>query len=257
MTYSSVKEKTLYIDLTDTNGLKIKGILRGDFDSPLVVMMHGRPGSGNELLQYLGARYLYEQGLSTLRLFMYDFEPTARNLLDCTLQTHTDDFDAVIAELRKKGVPEIFAVGHSYGGLTILKSKSTLEGAVLWDPTHGLIFQDNGEWRHDFPERIHDNLIVGLGGHGYILSKRMQDEDKVLGDNSEWAAAKGYPLKLIAAGKGRMSHLGRKYVNAADEPKQFVEIAEAHHNFEDSDEVILRLFDETHNWFERILSGAK
>lgn len=251
--YQTVPEKTLYIDLPNTDGLKIKGILRGELTQPLVVMMHGRPGSGNELLQYLGARYLYEQGFSSLRLFMYDFEPQARNLLDCTLQTHADDFDAVIDYLREKNVPKVFALGHSYGGLTILKSKAKLDGAVLWDPTHGLVWSHDAAWQKDFPEKTCDGVVIGLAGNGYIASERMVAENRALGDTSAWAAHKGYSLKLIAAGKGEMVSLGKKYVQAADEPKAFVEIAEAHHQFEDSDEVVRQLFDETVQWFKELM----
>ncbi len=254
MTYRAVSEKTIYIDLPKTNGLKIKGILRGDFTVPLVVMMHGRPGSGNELLQFLGARYLHEKGFSTLRLFMYDFEKTTRNLLDCTLQTHTEDFEAVVNYLKRQNVPKIFAVGHSYGGLTILKSQAKLDGAVLWDPTHGLIWHDEPDLGTDFPKKTYDNVVVGLAGPGYITPKPMEDDDLAMGDTTNLAAHKGYPLKLIAAGKGKMSHLGKRYIKAADEPKKFLEIADAHHQLEDSDEVMQKLFKETVQWFERILN---
>ena len=138
MRYSAIKEKTVFFDLPHAKGLRIKGILRGEFAGPLAVMMHGRPGSGNELLQYLGARYLHGRGISTLRLFMYGSEPRTRNVADCTLQTHVDDFEAVIRKLREQNAAQIFAIGHSYGGLTILKSTAKLDGAVLWDPSHGL-----------------------------------------------------------------------------------------------------------------------
>jgi hypothetical protein len=56
------------------------------------------------LLSYLAARDLSEKGISSLRLFMYNFSPNTRNLLDCTLETHVEDFDAVIAELPNRGV---------------------------------------------------------------------------------------------------------------------------------------------------------
>ncbi len=253
--YRAVTEETLLIDLPSAGGLKIKGILRGEFTQPLIVMMHGRPGSGNELLQYLGARYLHEQGFASLRLFMYDFEPNTRNLLDCTLQTHADDFDAVIDYLRGQKVPKVFAVGHSYGGLTILRSKSKLDGAVLWDPTHGLVWHGDQSWKKDLLEEEYKKIIIMLSGYGCILPKAMREEDYAFGDNSSWATHKGYPLKLIAAGKGAMVDLGQKYIAAADESKQFIKIPDAHHQFEDSDEVVLRLFEETSGWFKEIIDG--
>ncbi len=252
MSYAVVPESTVYVDLPD--GHKIKGILRGNLKKPLVVMMHGRPGSGNELLQFLGARHLHEKGFSVLRLFMYDFEETARNLLGCTLQTHTEDFETVVNYLKKQNVPKIFAIGHSYGGLTILKSKTKIDGAVLWDPTHGLIWHEEGDWQQNFPEKIYDDIIVGIAGNGYIVPKTMNEQDMAMGDTTNLAAQKGYPLKIIAAGKGAMSHLGMRYFEVADEPKEFIEISEAHHQFEDSDEVMRQLFEETVQWFEGILN---
>lgn len=151
LSYESIEEETLYFELPDTDGLKIKGILRGKFDKPLAVIMHGRPGAGNDLLPYLAARYLYEKGISSLRLFMYDFLPKTRNLLDCTLETHVADFDVVIAELRRRQAEKIFGVGHSFGGLTILRSDSKLNGAVLWDPTHGSVWAEQPASDENFP----------------------------------------------------------------------------------------------------------
>ncbi len=249
MSYRSVPEETLYINLPDTDGLKLKAILRGSFDQPLVVMVHGRPGEGNELLQYLGARYLYEQGFASLRLFMYDFSPDTRDLLDCTLDTHAADFTAVIEYIRDRGAKTVFGVGHSYGGLTILKSDAKLDGAVLWDPTHGSVWQD-AELDLDFSEEVVGDMTIVRGGYGYIVPTAQREYDKRLGDTSAWAAHKGYPIEVISAGQGSMTHLGKRYVESADEPKRQVVIADAHHQFEDSDEVVIRLFQETASWLK-------
>ncbi len=247
--YQDHDEENIYFNLPHTSGLRIRGILRGGLDKPLVVIMHGRPGSGNELLPYLAARFLFENGYSCLRLFMYDFEPNTRDLLDCTLDTHVDDFDTVISELRKRKVPKIFAVGHSYGGITILKSHAKLDGAILWDPTHGLVFRESHEGNKKYPEKTIGNIVIGTAGPGYINGSLAAIKlDKKLNDTTSWAAGKGYPLKIIAAGMGIMAHLGKKYFEAADDPKEYVVIDEAHHQFEDSDSVVFRLFEETLDW---------
>lgn len=252
--YEATKEQTLFIDLPDTNGLKIKGILRGELTQPLVVMMHGRPSDGNHRLQYLGARYLYEHGFSSLRLFMYDFEPNTRNLLNCTLQTHADDFDAVIRYVRNQAVPKVFGVGHSYGGITVLKAKEKLDGAVLWEPTHGLIWHDEAYQKEEAqtaPEKIIDDFNIGLAGPGYVEPHRMVKEDNELKDNSKWAARKSYPLKFIAAPGGVLKDYIKLYAEVADEPKAYVEISGAGHSFDESDDIMLQLFVETVSWLER------
>ncbi len=250
--YQAAPEKMVFIDLPNTDGLKIKGILRGSLNRATVVMVHGLPGEGNELLQFLGARYLYERGFTSLRLFLYAFEPNTRNLVDCTLQTHTDDFDVVVQYLRNKQVPKVYAEGHSYGGATILKAQSKLDGAVLWDPSHGLVFRDAKIIKHYENAAVKEvgDLKLYLDGYGYIEPTTITKEQDNMGDTSSWAAHKNYPLKVISAGKGAMVELGKRYIDAADEPKEQSVISEAHHQFEDSDEIMLDLFKQTADWFE-------
>ena len=250
--YRNIPEKTLYIDLPKSGNLRIKGILRGELTQPLAVIMHGRPGSGNDLLPYLGARYLYEHGLASLRLFMYDVEPSTRNLADCVLETHVQDFERVAQYLRDHKVPQIFAVGHSYGGLTILSSKVVLDGAVLWDASHGLAWQDT-KLAREMEDVETASLVIGLNGRGYVTPKLMHEFDQSLGDNSSWSAHKGYPLKIITAPEGRLAEYGKKYFERADKPKQYVEIPEAGHSFNESDAITFKLFKETADWFKEIL----
>lgn len=253
MKYRTVKEETVFVDLPNSGGLKIKAILRGSWSQPMVVLVHGRPGTGNDCLQYLAARYLYEQGLSSLRLFLYDFDVHARNLLDCTVQTHADDFDTVIRYARHKGVKQVFGVGHSYGGPTILRAKEKLDGIVLWDPSHGLSFQ---EYHSDeYPEKLVGNINIGMAGYGYIEPKAMLDDEKTWGDNSDWALNHNCPFKVISAGNGILKSYGKKYVAAAHEPKQYTKISGAGHLFDDSDEVMIKLFDETTSWLKGIVHG--
>ena len=254
MRYPAAIEKVVFFDLPHAPGLRIKGILRGDIKTqPVAIMMHGRPSTGNSLLQYIGARFLSGRGIATLRLYMYDTEPHTRNLVDCTLQTHVDDFEAVVRALRSQGVKQIFGIGHSYGGLTILKSTVALESAVLWDPAHGLWWVEDREapFRKTYPEEQSGEYIIGLAGAGYINSSvAAKTYDEQLGDTSSWAA-KEYPLQIVSAGKGALVDLADKYMAAAHEPKRHVIVPEAHHNFEDSDAVMLDLFDQTLYWLAR------
>lgn len=252
MRYPAIQEKAIFFDLPHTDGLRIKGILRGELNGPLAVMMHGRPGDGNALLQYLCARYLHEHGISTLRLFMYDFQPRTRNLLDCNLQTHVDDFEAVVNELRGQNVSQLVAVGHSYGGLTILKSRAKLDAAVLWDPSHGQWWVEDRDrlFAEEYRETRVGKYIIGIGGHGWVYPAAAHEYDMQLGDTSD-LAVKDYPLKIISAGKGALTDLCERYIQQAHEPKSHMVIKDAHHSFEDSDAVMLKLFEETYDWFAK------
>ncbi|MEO6761223.1 MAG: alpha/beta hydrolase [Candidatus Saccharimonadales bacterium] len=254
MRYRLMDEELVRIDLPGTKNLHIEGILRGSYDHPLVIMMHGRPGGGNGLLQYLGARYLYEQGFASLRLSMYSFEPNTRDLLDCKLQTHVDDFETVVDYVRQQGTKTVFGAGHSYGGLTILKSKAQLDGAVLWDPSHGNYWTEHSEPDPEFPEKTVGDIVVGLAGHGYVVSSAMNQADFAMGDTTTWAAGKGYPLEIISAEKGELAQLGKRYIEVADEPKRQVVVGGAHHSFQDSDEVTMELFKQTADWLKGIIN---
>jgi len=253
MTYSAMPEETLYIPLQEDGELRIKGILRGSLDKPVVVMMHGRSGMANSLLQYLGARYLAEQGFSTLRLFMYAPEINCRSILDCTLGTHVADFDTVIEYLRSRDVKTIFATGHSYGGMTILRSHMYLDGAVLWDPSHGSYWQEHTN--EPVSEKIIDNMVIGTLGKGYVLPKKLWEHERTVGDTTYWAVGKGYPLEIISAGDSPLAPLGKRYAEVADKPSKHVVLSNAHHQFEDSDEVMEQLLKETANWFKEILDA--
>ena len=250
ITYNNSIEQDIVIDLPD--GKKIHGILRGSIspDSPIAIIIHGRPGTGNELLQFLFARYLHEHHISSLRLFMYDFESEYRNIVETDLDVHADDLDVVVNHLRKQGIVKIFATGHSYGGLTILRSKALLESAVLWDPTHGLAFSD-GLDDPIYPETHLRDIVYVPTGCGYMYPEKQYLYDINIGDNSSWAYSKNYPIKYITAGKGILKPFVNKYFEQTRGAKSIVNIEEAHHQFTDSDEMIDVLFQETLDWFNR------
>ena len=150
MKYANRFERDINIDLPD--GKKIHGILRGELDNskPFIVMMHGRPGNGNELLQFLG-------------------------------------------------------------------SPAQLDAAVTWDASRGGFWQnETREGKDDFPEKACDDLAIGVGGLGYISTRRIEQYDIDMGDTTNWAAKKGYPIKFITADKGVYVDMTKQYYEVAD-----------------------------------------
>ena len=261
MQYTETDEQRLVIDLPGSGGLKLYSWLRGSLDRPVVVIMHGRHGGANNTLPYLGARFLTERGFATLRLAMYGYGEGARDQFDCTLDTHVADFDAVVDYLRRQGVKTIYGVGHSYGGLTIIKSKAKLDGAALWDPSHGLAWQPPiaDSWLTHARYKKVDGMLVMLNASGAVLSQTADDYDEAMGDTTQWAAGKGYPLKIISAdhSHGILTELNERYIAAADTPKAHVVIDGAGHGFDESDAIMGKLFEETANWFEQQLEQLK
>lgn len=248
MTYSLKTEEKLTFELPDTDGLEIRGLLRGSLDMPLAIIMHGRGGSPNDTIYFLLARYLAERGIASLRLSMYDSGDSSRNLVDCTLETHAYDFSAVVDELRKRGASKLYAVGHSYGGLTVLMSDRRLDCAVLWDPTPGAWWVDNPKDDIDDSELTAGEIIINPDGRGYIYGRKAKEFDSNLGDTTSLASDKGYPLMAITGSESVIHSYVERYVGVADEPKELVVIDGATHQMDDSDFVIEQLLSTTHRW---------
>jgi len=259
LTYSTQQEEKIEIPIPGTK-LHINGILRGSWDQPLIILMHGLPSSNRSLLPFLGAKLLSESGFATLRLNMYDHEAGTRDMVDCLLQTHADDFDVVVEYVRKKNSPKIMAAGHSYGGLTILRSKAKLDAAVLWDSSH---FECSKEFddERDKTERPvvveEEGIVAYLSGQGYLDSIPMVEERrKLMQILEEELAQKDYPLLFIAAGNGALLPYLQRYMTVANDPKELVIVESASHTLDDTDEILFKTFDNTIKWFEQY-TGAK
>lgn len=254
LSYSAHPEEKVQIPIPGTD-LHINGMLRGEWNQPLVILMHGLPSSNRALLPFLGSKLLFEAGFATLRLNMYDHEPGTRDMVDCLLQTHADDFDTAVEYAKSKGVPQIMAAGHSYGGLTILRSKAELDGAVLWDPSS---FKCSQEFDENFragecPLKLErEGIIAYLGGHGYLDPIAMVEERVEFADTPpEDLAKKEFPVMFIAAGDGGLLPYVREYFAVANDPKELAIVDGASHTLDDTDEILFETFNKTISWFKK------
>src|SRR3989344_1297461 len=120
-------EKEIKIKTSD--GKYIYGVLRlpnsGTLlrERPLIIFVHGLTGHKNEHIFFNSARFFANRDWPSFRFDLYGDEKYSRHLQNCTLDTHAKDLDQVIDYFKNRGVKKVFVVGHSYGGLTILKSK--------------------------------------------------------------------------------------------------------------------------------------
>lgn len=236
----SAKEKLIRIPVG--KGKSIKGYLRGPLSKPLVIFVHGLTGDPNEHQFYNGARYLEKHGLSTFRYYLYDSRP----LRQATLKTHAADLDKVVAYFRKRGKRKIFAVGHSYGGPTILLSKQKdLDGAVLWDPSYKPGKGLSSILRYD--KRLKAYRLRWY--IEYLLGKRMIDVDLKI-PWEDLGKDIVFPLKVVLAGKGvlRKSH---RYAANAQGKSDWEAIEGASHCFYE-DGVAEKLYASTVKWFKGI-----
>jgi len=265
----AVADPTVFeIDLPNTGGLQISGLMYGELaaDCPVVVMMHGRGDSPADPLQREGAEYLSRRlGVAVLCLAMYGDAadtPNTRRLLDCTLATHVADFGVVVEHLRTVvKASKIFGVGHSYGGATILGSDKALDGAVLWDPSHGQLWQDRCAYTEaDTEGHWEGDLWMWNDEDGLPLSRAMVETDMTLGDTSALAATQAYPLLIVSAtgSNAVLKRYNRRYWQAAvvaGRDTTLVGLRGASHNFDDSKAIQANLYERTAAWLERQLHG--
>lgn len=246
-------EQPVEIPIPDSN-LHMNAILRGNWDQPLIVMLHGLTGDNNTLLQYNGARYLSDQGYATLRVNLYDNDPKTRDLRDCTVQTHADDFDTAVSFSREQGAHTIGAVGHSYGGLTILHSTVQLDGAVLWDPSSkacSRAFDRQIEAAGNYLDVPEAGMRLFTSGPGHLCPLGMIEERKTPDDPG--IARKAYPVSFMAAENSQLKQYVEAYATAAGDPHELRVIEGAGHSFNESDAVLDALLRSTKDWFDQCL----
>lgn len=125
------------LKIATADGKVIYGRLRETSSQQLVIFVHGLGGRMDQHIYYNGARFLEKRNISSFRFNLYSWEKDARNLSECTIETHANDLDTVIGYFRKQGANKIIVVGHSFGGPTILLSKKKdYDLVILWDPSY-------------------------------------------------------------------------------------------------------------------------
>lgn len=215
----------------------------GSLDRPVIIFVHGLTGHMDEHPFYNGAQYFYDQGISSLRFNLYDWQKDARKLTNCTLKIHANDLNLVIDYLREKSVKKIFAIGHSYGGPTILLAdQSKLDAIVLWDPSYGDIF-DNTKYIQEL-----DAYRIRWGTD-ILISAKMYEERKQL-DWDNLTTNIQTPLKIISAGKGELLKGSKVYIKKAKGPTEHAIIENAGHNFNEEG-TAEKLFEETLQWLKQ------
>lgn len=248
--FTASPEKHIVIPI-ENSSLHINGVLRGTWDQPLVILIHGLASDSRGLLPFLLARSLHEHGFATLRVNMYDLANDTRDMIDCTVETHAEDLSRIVAYVRKQRSPQVFAVGHSYGGLTILSSNATLDGAVLLEPSHFKCSMELDESLGSRRKEITQKVVAYENGAGYIDPLPMVRERKRKATLAEEALAqKTYPLLFIAAENGMLLPYIEKYHQVANQPKKLYVAKGASHALTDSDEIMLNVFQQTLAWLK-------
>lgn len=167
----------------------------------LVIIGHGLTGHPNEYLHKVSHRYFNEKGWDTLRVAFYCSFADARKLKDCTLAIHASDLNTVIAAYKGQ-YKKIFAVGHSYGGLTMLFANPDVDAMSFWDSS---FTPYEAFWKSDatyIPEL--DCYKIGWGVDS-IIGKAMYEEAKNLTEDVAVSMAKNItiPSQVVLATVGQ------------------------------------------------------
>lgn len=228
----------------------IHGVLDGALTKPLFIFVHGLPGNIEDGINIAAGTWFSKHGFATFRFNLYDWRKGARQLIDCTLETHAHDLDMVVRHFKKQGVKKIFVAGHSFGGPTILLSKDQrFDAAALWDPSFESSFTKE---RYGLPGGRYLKEVAGYmmsWGANIIIGKDMARHT----DDLDWQnLPKKFhkPLKIIVAQKGVLLKGSKVYLKNAHEPKQLHIIKEATHYFNDGQGMQEELFKETKKWFD-------
>ncbi len=222
-------EKEIVINTGDKHS--IYGTLNSKKKSDkLMIFVHGLTGNQKEHIFFNSAKFFTKHGFDTFRFDLYTWKKNGRKLRDCTLDIHAKDTNKVIEHFRNK-YKKVFLVGHSYGGLTILKTDTSLiSGMILWDASYSKGTSRGTDWINEKNYNKHLDAYILDWGVELIIGKAMFEEAKTL-PHPRLIKRINVPVKIICAGKSRLVKAGKLYFKYAKNPKEFTIIKDASHTF--------------------------
>jgi alpha/beta superfamily hydrolase len=239
-------ELQFVFDLPESDKV-LYGILQAVEDpaAPVVVFVHGLAGHMREKhLQYC-AYSAVEAGYTALRLNLYGAEPDARDLIECTVDTHVADVTHVLQQIRSSG-RKIGVVAHSLGALVLQRiDRSLFDVAVLQDPVD-VQTEDFSQWSD-----VRFNHDTGnwdlLFATDLAVTGRFSD--------SWWKSEPDHhdlerPVRVICAGASDLQAECDRYVQAQSADADLVTVDGADHTF-NSREYREALFTSTTDWLKR------
>ncbi len=240
-------EKQIYIDTPD--GKKIFCAVDQVEESPskkAVVIAHGLTGNPMEHMHMIARNYFVERGYDVYRLaFYWDGEDT-RKLDECTVKIHAQDLSQILNMVKEKH-PQVFCVGHSYGGLTLLLTNPNISALSFWDSSYV------PEWfEEEYSQLKGTNYCVLPWGSHHLINPAMIQEAKDLDEVAckELAQNITTPSQIIIAQKTNTTPYRKDLYKHIKVDKELVEIEGADHCFYLGNS-LQTLLDTTHKWFER------
>lgn len=213
----------------------------------LIIMVHGLTSNRSTHPFPMAVESFIKAGYTVARYDQYNAGNKGRSILDCTTATFCKDLTTVIKHF-KKPKEKIFLVGHSWGGLQIMRVNPAITAASLWDPSYAL-----NECRIPSKtlEPIEKNRVLMHWGNAYAIGTKLNKELWELSrkECDTLARQAKFPIQVIQAGKDILAGLGCSYHNCAKTKTDF-QVLKATHCFEELPEVP-KLLTHTINWFNK------
>ena len=215
----------------------------------MVLFVHGLASTEMWPTMLLGSWYFRKKGYAFCRINLYHWKKGARTLMTSDLLQHSRDTDAVAKYLRRKGFKNLFAVGHSFGGLTLLQADTTHYDALsLWDCSSLLSYPP----RFWFRTQKKTGAVYMGGTYELLMSDRYIKGLTEFPNELELVSKITVPTQICYAnGEGAvLVKSSKRYYQHVKAPKQLVGVARADHSFtvEGTEK---RLFEKTDQWFRK------
>ncbi len=247
-----MSETAVEIPIPNTT-LNVHGVLRGDYDRPLAILLPGLGGWMHETLLFNASRFLDQNGIASLRVSFYGDGDDQRNINEYDVHNCAEDIDTIVDYVKEQGAEWIAVAGHSYSGMAIPYSqKQRFDTAILWDPSHTDAYstlEAQFNLKKDFKlDRDLDAYVSALGS-GYVISRKVFEDYKP-GSVEISKKFKIPTLILNASFSPEMQAYGKKYADSIDSETKQIVIPNSSHPFTE-DGAMEQLFEETVEWIKK------
>lgn len=235
--------------LQTPDGATVYGVTNGSGHAKSAIfMVHCLAGDRNHYAFKRAADY-FSPDYDVYRFDLYTWKAGARHLIDCTIQTHADDLNYVMAEYASK-YSKVFLIGHSYGGPSVmLANPSHVTAVSLWDPSYDL-----NKIQESFTKKYveQQRLYSCDWGICILIGEPMYQEAGQLDAHACAELSKKFksPIQVIHASEGVYIHDAESYHSHGDKRNIREVVSGTEHNFYEghSCDDLLQL---TAKWFEK------
>lgn len=241
-------EKQIQIPLNKSKVMHGVLAYSGKKPDAVVIFIHGLCGFDSFPPLLHASRYFVSKGFASFRCNLYSWRPRGRRFQETSLRIHAKDLNIAVQYFSKK-FQKIFLVGHSFGGLTILRAQNSSVAAVsLWDPSSLIECPAKGYFRYS--RKLRSYIIDG--DCQIIVGDKFREDLLSFPDELELVKKLECPVHIAYASgpEAVLKASSKRYFRNATSLKQISEIKGASHCFIEtgSDQ---KLCEVTAKWFNK------